>query len=1208
MNEACSITLFGGLQVQQGDRRIARFRTYKTGALLAYLAFYTDVPHSREVLAELFWPESEAGRISLRVAAGSLRHQLEPPGTASGAVLVATRTSLSLNPSAVRIDVPEFEAALRSAALVAPPERMERLVCAVELYRGPLLPGYYEEWILPERERLAEMYVGALHQLCALLETAEDLNAALDYGHRAVIAAPFREDAHVTLMRLYLLAERPTDALRHYDALERALVTEWGDSGAMPAANALAAEIRRRPRGKAPGNVPATRPAVKARKNVPLPSPTDTQAVTGRLPRPYTRLFGREEEIACLQRLCLPFPSALSPPSVLPTRLITITGPGGMGKTRLAIEVARRCSEALSTRVWFVSLADLVDPRLMPDAIAMALGVSRAALADPTEQIFQALSAHRSLLILDNIEHLLAENLVPSVASTEGRTVVQGLLDSVLGLTILVTSRQSLEIEGETPFPLSSLPVPTPGILYEAASDPIRASMPDVPGLTETVVRLSSVQMFVDRAQSVRPDFQLTPRNAAAIATLCSRLEGVPLFIELAAAWAQTYTPAQMLSHLDSDRLLVSRRKDRPGRHISVCAVVDWSFQLLNPLLRRFFARLSVFAGGWTLEAAAEICEEAEALSALGELHARSMIVAEEQGEAMRYRLPEALRRYAADQLHEEEHGRLAERHAAVYLRIAEQAEHGLSEEEQKAWLERMAPEQDNLRAALAWGRSRDVGLRLAGALCTFWEIRGEVVEGRRWLAAALGSAVDAPAVAHARALAGAARFAVLQGDFTEARAVGDASWREFRALQEDRAAASVGTLLSRVYHLLGETDVANALLADCLALGRRDGASRELAAALTEQGRRHGFYGDYDLADACLLESRDLTTRLGDMRGVAQVAFEQAIIQQYRQDFPASNDFYEQALALCNRLGDRVGSSEALYGIGYVAWLRGDLSLAAATLEAFLVLQRQMVLKVGILTGLRILGCVVRDQGDYKRAMGLFEEALTMARACGERQMVAETLGSMGIVAHYGGNYRKARVWHEQCLQFRRESGYRQDIAESLGHLALLALAEGDAMCARTLLGEGLALFREIGVPIGIATLLSWLSLPALLQGKIEEAAGACLESLMLLKTASGPRETIDALEQAARVAHARGADVQAACLLSASEALRRHFGFRRYPFSQTLCDRLAAALQSEMEPEALSAARNHGAKMTLSDAVDYALEMSGRDVLQVRQPIDSP
>lgn len=1186
MQEIGSISLFGGLQVEQAGRRITHFRTYKTGALLAYLAFYPNRPHAREVLAEMFWPESDAGRLSLRVAVGSLRRQLEPAGTDPGSVLAAERACLSLNSAAVRIDVSEFEAALRFAdTAILPQDRIERLMRAVELYRGPLLPGYYEDWILPERERLGEAYLGALHQLCTLLEAGEDLNAALAYGHRAVIAASFQEEAHLTLMRLYRRAGRPAEALRHYTQLEQALTVEWSSDGGLSAARRLAAEIRR--------ELEREDFAESGRDGSPtmlLPETTNA----GRLPRSLTRLFGREAEIASLQKLCSPAPDAQSSASDAPsTRLITITGPGGMGKTRVATEVAHACAADPQARVWFVPLADIVDPSLLPDAVAAAIGVRRAALADPMEQICQALAGRPALLILDNMEHLLAENLDDAGTCTEGRAIVQRLLAALPGLILLITSRQSLEIEGEAVFPLASLPTP----------DAERTSMPfakedllfsaahrDAP---EALAQVPSVRMFVDRARSVRPDFQLTARNAEAIAALCTRLEGVPLFIELAAAWAQTYTPAQMLSDLDPDRLLTSRRKDRPARHRSGYAVVDWSFQLLPSSLGRFFVRLSVFAGGWTLDAAAEICEEPEVMSALGELHARSMIMAEERGGTMRYRLPEALRQYAASRLQADEKNRLMARHAAYFLEFAERAEQGLIGVEQKTQLERLVLEQDNLRAALAWSRSSETGVRLAGALCLFWEIGGGATEGRRRLNAALADVADPPTFAQARALAGQARLAALQGDLAEARACGELSRRAFCRLRKEAHAAAVGTLLSRTYHTLGESEKAATLLSDCLAICRRIGGV-ELADALLEQGRRHGYYGEYAAADACLLESRELFLQLEDRHGVARVATEQAIIQQYRQDFPKANDFYEQAFVLFERLGDPIRSSEALHGIGYVARLSGDLNRAGATLEKFLALQRQMVLKKGIVLGLRNLGCVVRDKGDYRRAMLLFEEALMMARAAGERQSEAETLGSMAIVALYSGDNRQARFLHEKCLAFRHQNGFRQDVAESLGHLGFLDLLEGDLIRARARWTESLNLYRAVGVPVGAASQLSCLSMAAQAQGEIDEAFAFCRESLNLHRTARGSRETAVALEQMAHLLHIRGAPAPAACLLAASETLRVSLGFRRYPLLQSRYEERMAALRQEMEPERLSSAQAAGTGMTIERAVAYALEMS--------------
>ncbi len=877
----------------------------------------------------------------------------------------------------------------------------------------------------------------------------------------------------------------------------------------------------------------------------------------------------------------------------MPPRLITLTGPGGIGKSRLAVETAHSCSDAFEGEVWFVPLADITDPRLIPDAIADCLGISRAARVEPMEQVIQALSARPTLLILDNLEHLLAGSPHSSGATEDdSRLTVIALLRRAAALTCLVTSRQPLEVECEVQFPVSLLPVSQVDALLSPSDGAALGSSSHQPAIPQELLQLPSVQMFVDRAQSVRPDFQLTPRNAGAVAALCARLEGLPLSIELAAAWAQTLSPAQMLSQVSSNALMASRRKDRPARHLSMTAAIEWSFRLLAPELRRFFARLSIFAGGWTLKAAADICEEASVVAVLGALRSHSMLVADEAGDTIRCRLLDTLRHFAAGQITEPERSRLALRHAAYYVRLAEDAETELTGAGQKGWIERLAAEQDNFRVALEWAGSQEIGLRLAGALRSYWEIRGEAAEGRRWLRQALaGSDAGAPLI-RAKALYGAAALAAVQGDFGEARSLAEASWILSLTLNEPQAAASAGTLLSKVCYALGERERAEALLAESFRFCRQCEGAREMAAALTEQGRRHGFSGDYGPAETCLAESRALYETFGDLRGLAQVIHEQAIIQQYRQDFAAAHSFYEEMIAFCRSMGDRVGMSAAMHGMGYIARLRGDYAWAASTLEDCLSLQRQMALKQGVMNTLRNLGCVARDQGQFVQAMAYLEEALQVGRECGETQIVAETLGSMGVVELYRGNYIDARRLHEECLQFRRTGGYKQDIGESLLCLAVIALAESLIERARALVEEALALFREVGSPIGLSNTMSVLSLTALQQGQCIEAEAYIREGLTLLKGSTAQRDVADQLEQMARSLYALGESAWATSLLGASESLRLRIGFRRLAFYQTLFDDQVSALKAEMEADTFVSAWSQGAGMTLEQAVDFALE----------------
>lgn len=438
------IQLFGSLKVHQDARTITRFLTRKAGVLLAYLAYYQKRSHPREHLVELLWPESDpaAARTNLRVALTSLRRQLEPPGVPGGSILMTDRTNLHLNPCAVTTDVAEFEAALKSAA--AAHTRSEQAQClahAIEIYRGELLPAYYEDWVLTERDRLSDVYVGALRQLTTALEQDGDLTRLIDYARRMVAVDSLREEAHFELMRLYAAAGRSSAALRQYQAIEQILAEEFGEQ---PSAKvqALAKQLQ----GDAPS---AAQTRIKRRMIVssashphlsPSPPPSAAPTPSSSLPQQFTRFFGRQEEMARLGEL---FQDSN-------TRLVTLTGAAGTGKTRLAIEFARSLTERWDGAVWFAPLADLTDARLLTDAILASLRLPRATDREPLEQVMEALTRQPSLLILDNFEQLVEE----------GALTVRTLLEQVPALTCLVTSRQPLDLIGEQEFPVPSCRLP----------------------------------------------------------------------------------------------------------------------------------------------------------------------------------------------------------------------------------------------------------------------------------------------------------------------------------------------------------------------------------------------------------------------------------------------------------------------------------------------------------------------------------------------------------------------------------------------------------------------------------------------------------------------------------------------------------------------------------------------------------------------------
>ncbi len=600
METPWQIQLLGGLSACKGDHCITRFATSRAAALLARLALFPRRTHAREELADLLWPEAdlEAGRLSLRVCLASLRRQLEPPGTLTGSVLIADRTTVRLNSQSCQSDAAAFEAAIQEAARAQTLEKKrEALDNALGLYGGELLPGFYDEWILDERERLT-----------AVQEEAE--------AQRDALPAP----------KLPLTFPAP-------------------DPAALPAA-----------------------PTVPPK---PLPSG---------FPLQFTRFFGREAERARLSEM-------LCDPAIA---LVTLIGPGGAGKTRLALETARQVADGFSGSVCFAGLADLSDSALILVSLAAALRLPLSGESTPLAQVTAHLAAGESLLVLDNLEHL----------GEEGAAQIRALLAQTPGLTCFVTSRRRLDLEGERELFLRPLPIPDSS-----------AGGSEAPA---ALVCLPSVQLFVDRAQAVRPDFQITAHNAEAVAAICRTLEGMPLALELAAARIQTLTPAQMQEQLAA-RLdfLISRRRDLPSRHRSLRAALEWSTLLLTPEQTRFFVRLSVFRGGCTLESAAAVCETDRALPLLEELRERSLLAAEdpkEPGLSMRFRMLESLREFGEEHLSPEECRALNRRHAEYFQELAGRMDALWDGPEQDRARAALEAEYDNLRAALTFYQADEAG------------------------------------------------------------------------------------------------------------------------------------------------------------------------------------------------------------------------------------------------------------------------------------------------------------------------------------------------------------------------------------------------------------------------------------------------------------------------------------------------------------------
>ena len=719
--------MFGGLRVVQSDRTITRFQTQKTGILLAYLALYKNAPHSREVLAEMLWPGADplAVRNRLNQAASSLRRQLEPPGTVHGSVLVTDQRSIRLNPDSIDTDIEEFVRCVSRAETAATNEDKQLLLKqAIDLYVGDFLSGFYAEWLTLEQLRLGDLYSGALFDLLDVSRDLGDVDQSIRAATLLLKDDPTDEGTHCDLMRLYIDAGRPAAAKRQFEELARILANEHET----PSDEAY--ELNREATAKRTSHPKPIQVVIKHAS----PGPVITDDAVPGLPSPLNRFLGREADLLRVSEMLLE-------PS---TRLVTILGIGGCGKTRLALQLAHAFTNSRQYAAFFVALADLRDPQQILEQIAVSIGIR------DTENVARRLrQSERTLLVLDNIEHLLAE----------GSGSLLPLLEEVPGLKIIVTSRCPIKMEGERCYLLAPLPAPSESAaLDELSKNPC-------------------VALFVDRAQAALPDFQLTSRNADVVRRLCQRLDGLPLAIELAASWSKTVAPSQMLAMLnDRFSLLESRRRDISSRHRTMRAVIDSSVDLLTPDVRVLFNRLSVFQGGWTLESASFVCQRPDVLHAMDALAEQSLIQSEgSDGESLRFRMLDILRDYAGEHVPSADRAETSNLHAEYFSHLAEQASTYLRSSNQATWLNRLDTEISNLAAAFHWYIEHELvesALRMANHLAAYWEFRGRTTEGRRWMEVGLekvSSESDADPRVVAEARTHLARLIWVRGDFSEA-------------------------------------------------------------------------------------------------------------------------------------------------------------------------------------------------------------------------------------------------------------------------------------------------------------------------------------------------------------------------------------------------------------------------------------------------------
>ena len=638
-------------------------------------------------------------------------------------------------------------------------------------------------------------------------------------------------------------------------------------------------------------------------EEAPWRAPTQALAQHPRsnLPATFTSLIGREKDIAAVH-------DYLTHPDI---RLVTLIGPGGIGKTRLSIASVSKSLAEFSDGIFFVALAPLDQPSLIPSAILQSLGYIEKNNLSPEERLIEGIANKRMLLVLDNCEHLIGD--VARVASS--------LLSACSRLKILTTSREALQIPGEW---LYSVPV---------LELPKKNSVVDM----ETISQFPALVLFAERARAVRSDFALNAENIQAVAVICSQLEGLPLAIELIAARVKTLSIDQIAARLD-DRfaLLTSGSRIAPSRQQTLRATLDWSHELLTEPERELFRQLSVFVGGFTLEALESVAlldSNQSILDALSRLVDKSLLLVEQQDQP-RYRFLEPIRQYARDKLNEtRESNLIQDRHLNYYLRVAEEAEPYLFGVGQQDWKNRLELDHDNLRVALAWSLESnqiEAGLKLAGALAWFWHSKGHLNEGNLWLEKLLASGIGNQGRERAKALRASSILLTGTGDYIRAKAFAESSIKLYREIGDNPGAGLVLADLGASLHWDGKEEEAIESLEESLRLLRATGERWGIAYALLWLGDTWFRMGDIERAATTWEESLRLTQELGDPYLIAWSIGGLADVARLGAEYKRATGMFKKSLSLYQSSGNKVGPPFSMEALALVAVALGDAKRAA--------------------------------------------------------------------------------------------------------------------------------------------------------------------------------------------------------------------------------------------------------------------------------------
>jgi len=1023
----------------------------------------------REQVTEHLWPDrpADAALNNLHQALRVARAALGVTDEGVQGVLVLRDGILSLCPDGnLWVDAEAFVAGIRDASSES---SIDGYRAAQELYRGELLPDDpYAEWAAGTREALAQDELSILAQLAVLQERGGDGDGAIETLRRLLELDPADEPAHQGLMRLYAIGGQRRMALRQYERLRAVLARELGVEAS--------AESRQLYRDILEGRVQPVAPA-SPQPPVDTPRPAvhrTASRLRHNLPVQLSSFVGREREMLEIERL------------LGRSRALTLTGPGGAGKTRLAIEAASALMAGYVAGVWFVALAAVSEPALVIQAIADVFGVREQEGTPLDDLVIRHVGEQSMLILLDNCEHLVDRCAAIALA----------LLSGCPNLRIIATSRQSLRIPGEVVFRVPSLSIP----------DPVAGMNP------ADLATVDAVQLFVERAQAVSPTFAVTTDNAEAVARLCHHLDGLPLAIELAASRVAVLPVTAIADRLD-DRfgLLVGGSRTALSRQQTLRATLDWSYNLLTDAQRRVLRALSVFVGGAPLEAAEFVCPgdgvgSSDVLGLLGELVEQSLVTLDDAAAEPRYRLLETVREYGRDRLIElGERSEIEGTHAAWALWLAAQAESALPSHEWQAALARVELDHDNLRVALDRSLTADpvLALRLAASMWQSWLWRGSLAEGRRWL----GRALDRPAppsADRAHALVGLAALTIRSG--------------------EPGAGARPAREALEIYQGLGD--------------------ARGACRALQALGVAAWSEDDLPAAEDVSRQALGIATEAGFGPGQAAALHALAVMRWYSGDHRGAEALIDESLVIFRASSGSADAAPSMVDLGEIVVpepVTGSMRMAfQETFAPF----HDVACPTAVGYALANRGMMRRLSGDLDGAVRDIDESLAIFRTIGDDRAIAHALGRLGNLATAMGEFAHAHSLLEECLAIRRRIGDSRGTGLAQGNLGNLAVAEGDLAGAQGLLDDSATAFRRRGDMWGYGSALGNLASLALARGDHDGARRLLEESLVAIRATGRARWIGWTLVQLAAVARLDGHHDRTAHHIAEARPIFRRLG----------------------------------------------------------------